>query len=530
MGYYIRWLCSTNAKDIGVLYIIYGLISALIGTSLSMLIRLELTSAGNQYIITEKVGQIYNNIITGHAIFMIFFFVMPVLIGAYGNYFVPIMIGAVDMAFPRLNNISFWLLIPSMVLMLLATMIENGVGTGWTIYPPLSSIISHSGPSVDLAILALHIAGMSSLLGAINFITTIINMRGPGLSYHGLPLFVWAILITAILLLISLPVLAAGITLLLTDRNINTTFYEAAYGGDPVLFQHIFWLFGHPEVYILIIPGFGIVSHIISTLTNKTIFGKLGMVYAISSIAILGTIVWGHHMFTVGMDIDTRSYFTASTMVIAVPTGIKIFSWLATMYGGKIELKTPLLYVLGFLLLFTIGGLSGIVLSNSALDVVLHDSYYVVGHFHYVLSMGAVLSIFAGYYYWSGKILGYKYNEVLGQIQYWLFFIGVNITFGPMHFLGLAGMPRRISDYPDAYSDWNYIASIGSMISLISAILFIYIIYRQLTDKKKEREYNWQQSEYFGNRYNIRKIKSENIESLLPNPPKFHTFQELPVM
>ena len=528
----IRWSCSTNAKDIGVLYLIFGIFSALIGTSFSILIRLELTASGNQYIISDKVGQIYNNLITGHAIFMIFFFVMPVLIGAFGNFFVPILIGAVDMAFPRLNNISFWLLIPSLLLMLLATLIENGVGTGWTIYPPLSGLITHSGPSVDLAIFSLHLAGMSSLLGAINFITTIINMRCPGLSFHRMPLFVWAILITTILLLISLPVLAAGITMLLTDRNINTSFYESLYGGDPVLFQHIFWLFGHPEVYILIIPGFGIVSHIISTLSNKTIFGKLGMIYAITSIAILGSIVWAHHMYTVGLDIDTRSYFTAATMVIAVPTGIKIFSWLATLYGGKLYIKTPLLYTLGFLVLFTIGGLSGIVLSNSSLDVVLHDSYYVVAHFHYVLSMGAVLSIFAGYYYWSGKIIGYKYNEILGQIQFWLLLIGINLTFGPMHFLGLAGMPRRISDYPDAYTDWNYIASIGSIISIISALLFIYILYRQLTDKIIERNYNWQQLEYFGNRYTpvTLKIKSENFECLISNPPKFHTFEELPVM
>ena len=526
----LRWLCSTNAKDIGVLYIIVGIISALIGTSLSIMIRMELAAPGVQYITTEKIGQIYNNIITGHAMFMIFFFVMPVLIGGFGNYIVPIIIGAVDMAYPRLNNISLWLLIPSIILMVIGVMNEGGVGTGWTVYPSLSGIISHSNVGVDLAIFSLHLAGISSLLGAINFITTIINMRSPGLTLSRMPLYSWSILITAVLLLLSLPVLAAGITMLLTDRNINTAFYDPAYGGDPLLYQHIFWLFGHPEVYILIIPGFGIVSQIITTLTNKTIFGKLGMIYAITSIAILGLIVWAHHLYTVGMDIDSRSYFTAATMVIAIPTGIKIFSWIATIYGGRMRIRTPLLYVIGFLILFTIGGLSGIALSNSSLDIVLHDTYYVVGHFHYVLSMGAVLSVFGGYYYWSGKIIGYKYNEILGQIQYWLFFIGVNMTFGPMHFLGLAGMPRRISDYPDAYAGWNKIASIGSMITVISALLFIYIIYRQLTDKEIEREYNWQESEYFGNRNNIRKIKSESIESLLPNPPKYHTYEEVPVM
>ena len=530
-GFFTRWFMSTNHKDIGILYLFTSGIVGFVAVSFTVYMRMELMEPGVQYMCAEGArmfadgncespnGHLWNVLITAHGVLMMFFVVIPALFGGFGNYFMPLHIGAPDMAFPRLNNLSFWLYVAGSSLAVCSLFAPGGeggygAGTGWVLYPPLST--REAGYSMDFAIFAVHLSGASSILGSINIITTFLNMRAPGMTLHKVPLFAWSVFVTAWMILLALPVLAGAITMLLTDRNFGTTFFDPAGGGDPILYQHILWFFGHPEVYIIIVPGFGIISHVIATFSRKPIFGYLPMVYAMIAIGVLGFVVWAHHMYTVGMSLTQQSYFMLATMTIAVPTGVKIFSWIATMWRGSLSFETPMLWAFGFLFLFTVGGVTGIVLSQAPVDRIYHDTYYVVAHFHYVMSLGALFALFAGIYFWIGKMSGRQYPEWAGKLHFWTMFIGSNLTFFPQHFLGRQGMPRRYIDYPEAFALWNYVSSIGAFISFASFVFFLGIVYYTLRHGKRITVNNYWNEH------------ADTLEWTLPCPPPEHTFEQLP--
>ncbi len=510
-----RWLFTTNHKDIGTLYLFFAMLLAFIGGSMAMLIRAELFEPGLQLV----QPNFFNQMTTMHGLIMIFGFVMPAFVG-FANWQIPMMIGAPDMALPRLNNWSFWIL-PFAFTILLSTMFMEGGGPnfGWTFYAPLST--TYAPPSVTYFIFAVHMLGVSSILGSINIIATIMNLRAPGMGYMKMPLFVWTWFITAFLLLLVMPVLAGAVTMMLMDIHFGTSFFQAAGGGDPVLFQHVFWFFGHPEVYIIILPAFGIVSQVIPAFSRKPLFGYTSMVYATAAIAIMSTVVWAHHMFTVGMPLVGELFFMYTTMLIAVPTGVKVFNWVATMWRGAMTFETPMLFAIAFVVLFSIGGFSGLMMAIAPADFQYHDTYFIVAHFHYVLVPGAVFGVFAGIYYWLPKWTGRMYDESLGQLHFWLTFIGANVTFFPQHFVGLAGMPRRIPDYALQFADFNAISSVGAFLFGASQLVFLVVLVRVLWAKAADEGVAVGDNAWEG---------ATGLEWELPSPPPYHSFTTPPVV